>query len=207
MMSMSAAADSNRQVPPDGLVPFYHALAKALLECGYQQVEEVVSQQVVAECVQCQLQLGGGEWRHLAVPDVATDAANPKLKRLRLGYCGRTGCESSYYTIKLGDGAKVDWSKVMDKMSFRSVGVPAAEESTAPTPMGCQPARSNRWKNAVAVAVFILVLLFCWRYFFGGKIPLLDSKPKYRVDPSLVREMFPDSSTPKPATPPQPQKP
>ena len=28
---MSAAADRNMQVPPDGLVPFYHELAKALL--------------------------------------------------------------------------------------------------------------------------------------------------------------------------------
>lgn len=204
---MSAAADRNMQVPPDGLVPFYHALAKALLECGCQQVEEVVSQQVVAECVQCQLQLVGGEWRHLAVPDAATDAANPKLKRLRLGYCGRTGCESSYYTIKLGDGAKVDWSKVMDKMSFRSVAAPATEESSAPTPMALKPSPSNRWKNAVAVALFVLVLLFCWRYFLGGKIPLLDSKPKYQVDPNLVREMFPDSSTPKPVTPPRSNKP
>jgi hypothetical protein len=95
----------------------------------------------------------------------------------------------------------------MDKMSFRTVAAPAAEASPAPTPMVGKPARSNRWKNVVAVAMFILVLLFCWRYFFGGKIPFLDSKPKYRVDPSLVREMFPDSSTPKPVTPPQPKKP
>ena len=51
----------------------------------------------------------------VAMAGEAVELPNPKLGRLRQGYCARNGCDSFYYRVHLGDYVNLDWAKIREK--------------------------------------------------------------------------------------------
>src|SRR6185503_18627296 len=70
----------------------------------------VLSHCLSAECSGCQLVITGNELNALAT---GHGVASQKLQRLQQGYCGRQGCNSYFYELKLQDhpSLDLDWPK------------------------------------------------------------------------------------------------
>ncbi len=184
---MTAPPSDRVKVRTDGLAAFYAALAKVLTEAGLTgaQLNDVFTRSVSAECVQCGLPITGEEIGQLALADPQAELANPKLKRLRLGYCGGPGCNSYFYTVKLAAHPDVNWATVIAKVESQTAPVEHLPSEVSELTLPPTKKRTVLVRVAVGV-VIILVLLLIRHLMTGGTIPLIHHAPKYQVDPSSV---------------------
>ncbi len=161
LRSMNQAAPDILQVRLDSLASLYSRLAAALGEAGFSgnQLNEIFSKHVRAECVQCGIQISGDDIGHIAFAEEKTPLPNSKLDRLRHGYCVRNGCDSYFYRLHFGDYPGLDWKEIREK--------------------------ADRHTVAAEVAVVLVLLLF-WHIRYYGYVPLLQKPHKYTIDPGSV---------------------
>src|SRR5438128_11353271 len=121
---MSQTAPDVVQVRVDSLASLYSRLAAALTEAGLSgsQMNEIFSKHVRAECGQCGIQITGDDLGRIAVTDATTEPSDPKLDRLRQGYCARNGCDSHYYCIHFSAYPNVDWANIRERAERLATG-------------------------------------------------------------------------------------
>lgn len=186
LRSMNQAAPDILQVRLDSLASRYSRLAAALGEAGFggDQLNEIFSKHVRAECVQCGIQISGDDIRHIALAEEKTPLPNSKLDRLRHGYCVRNGCDSYFYRLHFGDYPGLDWTKIREKADGLALAAEAAQENG--TSQGSNTFR--KWlliRLCVGVAAVLVLLLF-WHIRYYGYVPLLQKPHKYTIDPASV---------------------
>jgi hypothetical protein len=168
------------------LAPIYANLARALTETGISgsQLNEILTTRLKARCVKCDIQLASDEIEQVSLVEDPTQLSHPKLKRLRLGYCAREGCESDDYQIQLESCPGVDWdiiaAKANDLMSAQKA---AEQEAVRRQERQKQIQRTKRAILALLTGAACLLLLFVWRQ---GRLPFVKKPHKYQIDPASV---------------------
>ncbi len=189
---MADASNIVRQIHLYELAGFLSALAGGMAKAGLPtgQLTEVFSRQARLSCVDCGINLTGEELMTLALsqPDARMD--QPKLARLRQGYCARQGCSSHYYTLTLSRQPGLDWAALLTAMEAPPEA-PAAD-AAAPIKAAQGWARLIRNTNFIRLSIglaILVVLLVCKYLLAGGSLPGFGHKHKYEVDPkSLIHD-------------------
>ncbi|MFN7141983.1 MAG: hypothetical protein ACK4UN_21900 [Limisphaerales bacterium] len=136
-----------------------------------------------AECVQCGIQVGGGDLFQLAEAARSEDATS-KCGRLRFGYCARKGCNSYFYRLKFYAHPLFDWPNLLAQAE--RVGLEQLPEEIAALALIYEQRKEQRKKMTMvscsfAAAVIAGMMLFQW--YNGGTIPLLREPERFKVDP------------------------
>jgi hypothetical protein len=175
----------------DNLVCFQASLARALSETGISggQLNEIFSARMRAECPECGIQITGDEIVQISVTEEATELLHPKLKRLRLGYCAREGCESYDYRIHLEDHPGVDWTAVTEKAHQLELATKAA--ASEEEKRQARQKRNHRTKRVVAGLFIVIALLLGSFVTRHGRMPFTKKPHKYEIDPASVRQLPP----------------
>jgi hypothetical protein len=176
---------SVREERIQALEQFSRALSAACRRCGPSEAKtaEAVRAALSAECMKCGIHVSGGEL--LAISETA-EAKEPsaKVKRMRLGYCARDGCESFTYRLFFRSHPGADWPTITAQLE--AVGQNCTELSAAQAAAKRAAARKARWRTLgrIGIALAIIGLLLVIRqWYVGGRIPLLREPEKFRVDP------------------------
>jgi len=174
------------QVRIDALPACYQAILEALTlaDLTAAELNDAFRQYVAAECLQCGSRVRGEELGQIALAAEMATEANPKLARLRHGYCARDGCDSYYYRLVFTEHPKIDWSKLASSLA-QAAAAPAAP-TLPPKRYGAASLwLENRRTRRVLLGLGILLLLLVARHFVtGGKLPFVHPKPVYVVDPA-----------------------
>ncbi len=176
------------QVRVDALPACYQTLLESLTlaELNAAELNEAFANYVTAECLQCGIQVAGEELGRIALAGAEGSGGDPRLSRLRKGYCAREGCESYYYRLILREHPKVDWSKLAQSLAQTaaapSVSVPLPKRSS-----GISLLLADKRARRVLAGIGVLLLLLVVRHFAtGGRIPFTHKAPAYTVDPASV---------------------
>jgi hypothetical protein len=176
-----------RQCALTSLSALVLALTRAMAESGLRgaDVEQVFAQNVDAKCVLCGIALSGTDLLLASLHDgTAPDKLPAKLKRLRLGYCARNTCTSSYYLVKLAPMPNIDWSELWFRADNSiAVGDDSVSE-VARNPLKILVSLQYlRHPVTICGLVVVLVILFVQG---GCRIPGLSPKPRVFIVSSLA---------------------
>jgi hypothetical protein len=177
------------QIRLENLVRLHAALASSLSETGINscQLNEIFSTHVRAECVKCGMHITGDQIGQIAVLEEDASLSCPKLKRLRLGYCAREGCESYYYAFHLQAHPNIDWAAVIEKAHRFAIAL----EKVAQQEQKQQRKWKQNWlRNRVAWAMISIVAILLFRFVMvHGHLPFTDKPQKYKIDPASTRSI------------------
>ncbi|HOW68724.1 MAG TPA: hypothetical protein P5186_02265 [Candidatus Paceibacterota bacterium] len=189
---MSEGQTLSRQVRIEELASDYQKISQSLQESGLVagQADELLGQSLQAVCVQCGLALSGSELYQLARSSEpnALPLASPKLQRVKQGYCGREGCNSFYYEIRLPLGSDVDWTGILESIASRdsdgaSKGVPGESASVR-----SQTALGHKKRKVLLFAglAFVVILLALKYMMSTGGLPGFQQEQKFQIDPNSI---------------------
>ena len=191
------------ELPVNALATLPPRLMTALAPYGLSaaELESLFAKGISAACVKCGLRLSGNDLSQVALAASADSLADPKLARVRQGYCGRNGCDSCFYTLTFGDHFKVNWDAVVRALeSSVPVESEGASGDDAPPARNLSPER-KAMVTRVAIGVGVLVVLLLARHvMYGGRIPLLQAKPNYQVSAESVLDDPAAPGLPAPST-------
>ncbi len=183
-----------RQEPLPGLPQFCAHLAEALKRIVPDDArrQAVAQTSFSAECVLCGLTVSGVELLEVGADEVAGGAANPKLARLRQGYCARNGCDSRFYRLAFQPYPGLDWNQAF--VQSASVQEEEREEVRAERAAAQALRRVQRWKLAgrLVLGLVVLGMLYVIRqWYVGGTIPILREPRHFQVDPGSLQQRSP----------------
>jgi len=185
---------SVREEKLEALADFVADLAEACRRCDSTDLKvfDKVSEALSAECPRCGIRVSGAEL--LAISTSAEDpSVHPKVKRMRLGYCARDGCESLMYRLQFGHVPNLDWNAVLSQMEAAKnhrVTLAAAEAAAKRADK-----RKFAWRPLVRVAIALGIMLFLLiirQWYVGGRIPILREPENFRVDPAPSEHQLPN---------------
>lgn len=141
------------------------------------KLRAAVSEALLADCVQCAIRLNGADLLSL------NDESNrdPRLERLRIGYCSRNGCDCHYYAVTTVPHADLRWPALVTPSDvLHSTQTDEAGESKVRVPF---KDRVRPYVRRTLIAVGALLLVFVIRqYYMGGSIPFIRQPEDFRVD-------------------------
>jgi hypothetical protein len=193
---MTELAPIVKNLHVEKLTGFYSALADALINTGLHsgQLNAIFAQKVRIQCVECGIELTADELSVWTLSPAEARLDNPKLERLRQGYCGRKDCPSRYFAVTLSPHPELNWSEVMARVEN-----PEPTETQSPTAAGTSPSapvsagqHQSPWTKSrirLLVGVIVLLGLLLCRYLMSDSpFPGFKSKPKYTVDPASLNQ-------------------
>jgi len=155
-------------------------------EIGGSLLHEIISKNVRAECVLCRIEVKGEDLSAVALSTRAEDLADPRLARLKHGYCCRRSCDSYYYRLLFAPHPAVNWDKVAGKLAGTKAEVSSGKsEAEQDRPKKAPASRAFAIRIAAGVGL-VLVLLLCRHLWLGGSLPGLKRQSKYSVDPASL---------------------
>ncbi len=183
---METFASKTVLIRVESLARYYASLGRTLAQTGVSgnQLNDILSSCLEARCVNCEIPISGVEIEQISLIEDTTHLSHPKLKRLRLGYCAREGCESYEYAIHLSTSPGVDWdeiaAKTNDLMSAEKIAAKEVDRRRI------RKAR-NQHRMRIGGGLFILIVLFALFFFFrNGRLPFVKKTHKYEVDPASI---------------------
>jgi len=195
-------------------------LARALGEAGIggARIQELLTGALGAECPGCRIQVSSDELGFASPGSENGVPGNPKLERLRRGYCARNGCDSHFYVLKAAPVQGLDWSTVLTRMEALLRAPPEPEEIVQPSESEAllpRPALRDYWaaldrrqRAVVAGALSVILLTLCVHlYRTGVWIPGLSPKPRTFIvapgpfDPETSLTAPASTNTSRPNTP------
>ena len=165
-------------------VPELHRLPTALIriladaEIGGSRMDQVLSGAIHVECVGCGIRMPITELMALRCSPSAD--SNPKIDRLRLGYCARNSCSSQFYIISVGPDVGLDRGLMLDRL-VAEIASSEAEPEELPVEDG--PPRESPFAGLIKKVALgfggaaMLVLVFIW-WRAGAYIPGISKKPQ-----------------------------
>lgn len=176
------------RVALDQLPACHGVVAQALGEAGLsgQELHVVFATGLRATCVGCGMVLTGEELGRLTVTEGDANAAlPPKLERLRLGFCPRSGCEARFYQLHLESLPRGNAANVLAHAGKLLRG----EKSRLPNLAGQLPVtRRHMGRLALIAALTLLGCFVAYRLIFyrSQLIPFVQPKSPFQVDPRSV---------------------
>jgi hypothetical protein len=189
---MSDGQTINRQVGIEELSSRYQQLSNCLHDTGLVagRAEELLGQSLQAVCVQCGLVLSGSELYQLvrsSEPN-ALPLASPKLQRVKQGYCGREGCNSFYYEIRLSPSSEVDWIGILESIALHE---PAdAQQAARPESVSARSTAASEKKirkTLLFAGAALVIILLAVKYLMSSDgLPGFRQEPKFQIDPTSI---------------------
>jgi len=185
---MAQPSPENVQVRVDALPGCYQVLVEALTlaELDAAELHEAFARYISAECLQCGIRITGEELGQIALAMPGDPTENPKLTRLRQGYCAQKGCESYYYRLILSEHPKVDWHQLAAGLGQAGAPPPTPVAPPKPTGLLALWLTDKRSRRVLAGVALLLVLLVLRHFWTGGTVPFVHRAPAYTVDPASV---------------------
>ncbi|HTI70731.1 MAG TPA: hypothetical protein VMF06_12245 [Candidatus Limnocylindria bacterium] len=178
-----AAAEQRLRV--EDLPATHAALARALGEAGIggERAHQIFDRSIKAVCLGCGLSISGEELGQIAMAGGEHPTTENKLDRLRLGYCGRLGCDSKFYTLRCAPAEGIDPAKLLERTA-KLRDVPTTEV-VDPEPDTSEP-RTPWWKlprTRIIAGSGVVALYLGWRIFGpNGMAPLVKYESPYHVE-------------------------
>jgi hypothetical protein len=185
---MSEAPLKTLQFRVETLPSVYSALVKALgeMELSGVVINELITKQVSAACVLCDIQVEGDDLSAVALAAHAGKLTEARLARLKQGYCCRRSCDSYYYNLVFAPHPAVNWEEVVKQVAGAKMEIGSAEADPAAALPRMDPARRALVIKVAAGIGLVLVLLLCKHLMSGGSLPGLHRASKYTVDPNSL---------------------
>jgi len=174
-----------RQQPIQSLGRFSLALAEALNQStsAPDKFRGAVLTAFSGECIQCGIRVSGEELLTLCEPAEA-DETNPRVARLKQGYCARNGCNSYYYRLIFTGHPDIDWTRVLSQTEPQEAEHVKQADAECAAVEAAKRAVRRRMAGRVLVGVAVVALLLLIRqWFVGGTIPLVREPENFQVDP------------------------
>ena len=159
------------------------ALAKALGEVGIggDRAHQLFETTISASCIGCELKITGTELGQISMAGGNSPTTKNKLDRLRLGYCGRMGCDSKFYQLRCLPADGINPQALLDraeKLRNAPDTEPDAEVEVGPKVPWWQNPR-----NRIIAGVSVLAIYFVWRIFGpDGPVPVVKRESPYQVE-------------------------
>lgn len=142
------------------------------------KLRPAVQEALSGDCIQCAIRMNGADL--LSVNDEAN--RDPRLERLRVGYCARNGCDSQFYAVATAPHPGVNWSALItpgDVLHSTQI----ESEPTAPKVHIPFAVRIKGAALRTTIALAALVIVFIIRqYVMGGRIPFIREPENFQVD-------------------------
>lgn len=127
-----------------------------------------------AHCVQCAIPLTGPDL--LALPE----SPDPRLERIRQGYCARNGCDCHFYNVTRAPHPDLDWAKLLSETN-------ASVEAQAALAAAQSQWNRKQQRKVKAIRIGIAVAALAAAYvarqlYLGGRIPFLREPETFQVD-------------------------
>jgi len=185
---MTGSQSRTLQVRVETLPASYDALVNALGEAGLSGavINEVISKHVSANCVLCGIGIKGDDLIAVSLAHGADQLADPRLGRLKQGYCCRRSCDSYYYHLSFAPHPGVNWDKIVERLNAPKTQAQIPVEREIVPPSEEQIARRALRIKIAAAAGLVIVLLLLKHILSGGSLPGLHRAPKYTVDPKSL---------------------
>lgn len=184
----SATSPGELRVALDQLPACHGAVARALGESGVtgQELHVIFASGLRATCVGCGMVVTGEELGRLTVTETESTAAlPPKLERLRLGFCPRSGCEARFYQLQLAPLPRGNAAGVLARAEKFLHG-----EKNAPRKIASQlPTTRRQLQRLVLIAVATLLgcgVVYRLVFYRSQPIPFVKPKSQFQVDPRTV---------------------
>lgn len=180
-----------REEPLSGLPQFCLNLAQTLKRTVPDDDRRValVRASLSGECVLCSQSVSGEELLEVGLSEGTAEPANPKIARLRQGYCARNGCDSRFYRLTFRRHPDLDWAQALSQPV--TVEPEPTEEEMAAEEEARMRRRAQRRKLAsrVGIALGVLCVFYVLRqWYVGGTIPFLREPEKFQTDPASLIE-------------------
>ena len=176
------------------LEPLCRALAEALERRGLGPEKVLAAWQadVAATCPRCGISVSGAELCALSQPPAA-GTASPKIGRLRLGDCARSGCDSYHYQLAFRIHGEVDWTAILSQADgiLQAREHPASSDAAERQVVSCLKRvlwRSRGARRLWLALAIVLFLMLAREWYLGGRIPLIREPEHFRVDPAPQEE-------------------
>lgn len=166
------------------LTEFSAGLSEAIrAKADADKFRPVVEEALSGECVQCGIRVTGAELLKLGEGNAAND---PKVERLKSGYCARNGCDSHFYRVTRASHPQIDWPKLIAPAQEIVQTKTEAEQAEADLTKMARRHR-NILRTAVIVGVFFLVVILR-QIYFGGSIPFIREPEAFKVDRGVASD-------------------
>lgn len=182
-MSTANAPASEANIPITQLPRVFPELAALLVRPDQDEAaaRKLLHDRLRATCVLCDHLVTSDELSRLAAASAEKGPSDRHLLRLSQGNCAAFGCDSTKYQVHVDQKPGEDWQKVTAALSELA-------DSKQKSARSWRTSREERrWmliRVVAGVLVLGLVLLIKYRRD-GGRIPLLDAKPRYQVNPGV----------------------
>lgn len=167
--------------PTPGVTPSSTTTATSALE--------TLRSRASATCVQCGITIRGDELLALvpSASDTGTPPPSPRVARLRLGYCARQGCDSTYYSVRLPfpPGTECPRHPVAGGAEPSGTGRPnpVGGRRTLRLAVAALADSLRAGGFRLAWAATVLVGLAAFRHWYtGGTIPILREPERFEVE-------------------------
>jgi hypothetical protein len=175
---MPATWPETSQMTIRELADFSSSLTQSLARIpDSDKLRPALDEALSAECVQCQIKLTGADLLKFGAGETETD---PKLERLKTGYCARNGCDSHYYRVHCAPHPQLDWPKILNPAQ-EIVTAATESERVAKKLARLQRHHKNILRTATAIGVLLLVLILR-QIYIGGTIPFIREPENFKVD-------------------------
>ncbi len=183
-----------REEPFTALKEFSRVFAKAIsaFAMGDQKKLSAIRSAFWLECSFCRMQVGGEEILSMSGPSDSS-RANPTIKRIMSGHCGREGCESPKCCLFFSRDLAVEWPEIfvhvqkIQNSEKRAAAKGGGKKRFAFKRFAFRfawPRIPLRTLGRVGIGMAILaIVLFVRHWHAGGRIPLLREPEKFRVAP------------------------
>lgn len=163
------------------------ALAKALGEKGIggEKAHQLFEKSIYASCIGCGLKVSGVELGQISMAGGDNPTTENKLDRLRLGYCGRLGCDSKFYQLHCLPAEGINPQTLLqraEKLRNEPTSEPVVQEEKGPNlPWWRVP------RNRIIAGIGVVAIYFVWRIFGpDGPVPVVKRESPYQVETNNV---------------------
>ncbi len=140
-----------------------------------------INNNVSTRCPRCDMRLTGAEFLSVGQPDEQGEK-KPKIERMQLGYCARSGCDASTCLVNFHRTPDVDWSGLFGGMHLSQDERKKSETAELALVKEKRRAELKRQAGRLAIGLGVIaILLIIWQWRRGGRIPVLREPEKFRV--------------------------
>lgn len=184
---MSASVSEMQiEVPLAEVLSTRAGLTRALAAQGFgvKEIDRLLAERVVVECIACGIRLPAAELEAIAWGEAASEADH-KLARIRQGYCARSGCACRFYRFRATGMFELDWPALFRQARELARSADEAPEAEEPEERAGRRFRLNRrgWVLLAVLGVLLVAASLRWREHIPGLRP---AEPKYQLDPSSL---------------------
>src|SRR4051812_9962787 len=146
------------------------------------RLRAALDQALSAECVACGIRLSGSEL--LKFQEETSD--DPRVERLRIGYCARNGCESLFYRVTCAPHPQINWPGLLNPTHELTAEEKEAAEALAKKQAVAKLRNKTLVRTGVALAVLLIVFAIR-QIYMGGSIPFIREPEKFKVDQEVAQ--------------------